>query len=210
MFRGIVVLIPMMELCDPAAPLGYRVVANRKVVPPKTRLRKPKEPQQLGRSRSDDVERQSTVFRINGIPIGDEALRVLRSEIEYPSLEDDEYISTLKAALAGSGEVPPFNELTEDRLATAIVKAAVQPELSTDERGSLRVCIEIIPSCYFDNKRCALLYFSWPGKRRPLNDDRAPPIPKFVFDNRGKLREEFQLPVDDVILNVDQHFYGMT
>ncbi|KAF8252046.1 hypothetical protein K440DRAFT_658313 [Wilcoxina mikolae CBS 423.85] len=153
---------------------------------------------------------KSTVFRIKGIPIGDEAVRVLRSEIEYPSLEDDEYISTLKAALAASGEAPPFNEQTEDRLATAIVKAAVQPELSADERKSLRVCIEVIPSCYSDNKRCALLHFSWLGKRRPLNDDRAPPIPKSVLDNSGKQREEFQLSVDDVILNVDRHFYGMT
>jgi hypothetical protein len=154
------------------------------------------------------VRGKSTIFRVTGILIGENTVRALKSEIQY--LEgDQEVLSILEAALAEANGCPPFTQQKEHRLVDAIVRGAIQLQLSPEERRTLQIGIEIVPSCYSDCKCCALLRFFHQGKHSLLKDDSSAALPEFLLKN-GKLREELQVLFGDIVLNVDQHFYGFT
>jgi hypothetical protein len=141
---------------------------------------------------------KNTIFRVTSIPIGARAENALKSTLDSLSPDDDkDSISILRSALAYGNDTIAFGEQEEDQQAESFLKAAILIELSSDERSSLKTRIEILPSCYHDNIRSALLHF-------------RNGVPKFLQSSTNELVEECQTDVYDVDLNIDRNFYGFT
>jgi len=142
---------------------------------------------------------KNTIFRVTGIPVGARAEGALKSALDDLSLDDDDAdsISILRSALSHGDDTLAFDEQEEDQQAEGFLKAAILIELSSDERSSLKTRIEILPSCYHDDTRSALLHFDGG-------------VPKFLQSCAKQLVEERQIDVYDIDLNIDRNFYGFT
>jgi hypothetical protein len=142
---------------------------------------------------------RNTVFRATGIPLGEQAETLLESAHQDLIDNDDEKSAAiLKEAISGRADAPkPFRQLSEDQQARAFLMAAIRVELAEEERTILKVGIEIIPCCYRDGQRSALVHF--------VGGD-----PTFTFDQKGQPKDEFQISVDSADINFDRNFYGFT
>jgi hypothetical protein len=142
---------------------------------------------------------KNIIFRVTGIPVGARAECVLKSALESLSLNDHDggSISILRSALSSCDGTPAFGEQKEDEQAESFLKAAILVELSHSERNTLKTRIEIVPSCYNEDMRSALLFF-------------IGGIPEFLQSLVKPLVEECQIAVQDVDLSIDRNFYGFT
>jgi hypothetical protein len=141
---------------------------------------------------------KNKVFRAMGIPVGEQAETLLKSaHRDLIDNDEEKAAAILKEALSGSPDAPkPFNQLSEDEQARSFLRAAIYVELG-EERKRLKIGIEIIPCCYREGQRSALVHF--------VGGD-----PKFTFDQDGQPKEEFQISVDSADINFDRNFYGFT
>ncbi|KAF8248686.1 hypothetical protein K440DRAFT_660729 [Wilcoxina mikolae CBS 423.85] len=137
---------------------------------------------------------KNTIFRVTGIPVGTRAEVALKSSLDGLPLEDDKEgsVQILRSALSSCDGMPAFADREEDEQAESFLRAAILIELSLSERKTLKTCVEILPSCYHDDMRSALLYF--------IGD-----TPSFLQNLVKQLAEEYQIAIQDVDVNIDRN-----
>lgn len=84
----------------------------------------------------------------------------------------------------------------DNELATAL-KAAITDNLAEDEQSKLTVSTAIVPSCYNNEERVALVEF-YGG------------VPVFLSELMANLLGDWQVEMGDTDISFDQYFFGFT
>ena len=85
----------------------------------------------------------------------------------------------------------PDHELTES------LKSAIHANLSDEETSQLCITVDIVPSCYGDEERVALVEF---------HSD----VPEFLSELVRNPLSEWQAEMGDADISFDQHFFEFT
>lgn len=84
----------------------------------------------------------------------------------------------------------------DDNLKAALA-ATIEDELSDEEKAKLKVRVTVVPSCYDDKKRCALVDFS--------NG-----VPAFLSALEEDPLGDWQTETSHGDISFDKHFFGFT
>lgn len=84
----------------------------------------------------------------------------------------------------------------DEELSTAL-KAAIYDNLTEDEQLSLNVKATVVPSCYSDEEKVALVEFQGG-------------VPEFLSELIANPLGDFQIEMGDTDINFDQNFYLFT
>jgi hypothetical protein len=77
------------------------------------------------------------------------------------------------------------------------LKAAINDDLGEDERSKMTVTIAILPSCYNDAEKVALVEFHGG-------------VPAFLSELQDNPLGDWQIEIGDTHIIFDQHFFGFT
>jgi hypothetical protein len=80
---------------------------------------------------------------------------------------------------------------------TALLKAAMNENLTEEEKSKQTASIAVVPSCYDHDEKVALVEFHG-----------GPPA--FLSELTNNPLGDWQLEVDDTDISFDQHFFGFT
>jgi hypothetical protein len=84
----------------------------------------------------------------------------------------------------------------DDQLANAL-KATINDNLAEDEHLKLNFDAAIVPSCYNDEEKVALVGFNGGG-------------PAFLSELTDNPLDDWQVEMGDMDISFDQHFFGFT
>jgi hypothetical protein len=84
----------------------------------------------------------------------------------------------------------------DDELATSL-RAAIADNLAEDERTKLAITTAIVPSCYDNEEKAALIEFHGG-------------VPAFLSELTDNPLGDWQVEMGDADISFDQHFFGFT
>ena len=93
--------------------------------------------------------------------------------------------------VTGLTALQPDEELAES------LKAAISVNLTDEEKLKLDVRVAVVPSCYNDEERVALV-------------ECRGGLPTFLSELKANPLREWQMEMGDMDINFDQHFFGFT
>lgn len=140
---------------------------------------------------------KNTVFRVTGIPIGDEAIAALSEFRNFLDPDDDVEMLIIVQSLLDKLSDP--KGLSADKQAEHFLKSALALH-TVEAKGtpSGKTAIEVIPCCYKGTRRSALLYF--------LHNK----YPGFLVKDGRVAKEEHQVSVGEIDLTISRNYYGFT
>lgn len=87
-------------------------------------------------------------------------------------------------------------QAADEKLA-ALLKAAINDNLEEDEQSKLAITVTVVPSCYDDTEKVALVEFH-------------SGVPTFLSDLVANPLGDWQVEMGDTDISFDQHFFGFT
>jgi hypothetical protein len=84
-----------------------------------------------------------------------------------------------------------------DEVLETLLRAAINDYLSEEERSQIKTETTIVPSCYDDHERTALVQFRGG-------------VPQFLLELIGNPLGDWQVEMGDIDINFDHHFLGFT
>ena len=93
--------------------------------------------------------------------------------------------------------VQGLSALEPDDVLNTSLKATIVENLSEDERNKIKVRVDVVPSCYTEKERAALVEF--PGG-----------VPAFLSELTNDPLGDWQVEMGDVDISFDRHFLRFT